>query len=107
MANSVHSVREKRNHAYLYSHVKSTSHNSYHVTCNDNFTPRTMIASYSNRSKTRCHAPHVVSHAPKDKNASHGPSILFRTFYASFVIHCKDDRIVATNVGSKCKKGKT
>jgi hypothetical protein len=31
---------------------------------------------------------------------------LFRTFDASYVIHCKKDKIVATNVGPKCKKGK-
>jgi hypothetical protein len=28
-------------------------------------------------------------------NASNGPSILFHTFDASYVIHCKNDRIVA------------
>jgi hypothetical protein len=107
MANSVHSVHEKRNHAYLYSHVKSTSHNAYHVICNDNFTPRTVIASSSDRSRTRCHASHVVSHALKNMNASYGPSILFHTFDASYVIHSKNDKIVATSVGPKCKKGKT
>jgi hypothetical protein len=68
-----------------------------------------MIASSSDfkRSTTRRHAPHVVSHAPKDRNASNGPSILFHTFDASYVIHCKNDKIVATNVGLKCKIGKT
>jgi hypothetical protein len=95
MANSVHSIHEKKNHAYLYSHVKSTLH--------------TMFASSSgfDRSRTRHHASHVISHAPKDRNASHGPSILFCTFHASYVIHYKNDRIVATIVGPKCKKGKT
>jgi hypothetical protein len=58
-------------------------------------------------SKIRCHAPYIVSLMPKNRNASHGPSILFRTFDASYVIHCKNNRIVATNVGPKCKKGKT
>jgi hypothetical protein len=109
MASSSYSVHEKKNHAYLYSHVKNASHNAYHVTCNDIFTPRTMISSSSdcNRSRTRRHVPHVIFHAPKDKNASNGPSILFHTFYASYVIYCKSNRIVATVVGPKCKKGKT
>jgi hypothetical protein len=109
MASSLHSVHENKNHAYLYSHVKNASHNAYHVTCNDNFTPCNMIASSSdfNGSRTRRHAPHAVFHAPKDRNAYNGPSILFRTFDASYVIRCKNNRIVATNVGSKCKKGKT
>jgi hypothetical protein len=76
------------------------------LTCNDSFTSCTMFASSSdfNRSRTRRRA---VSHVPKDRNASHGPSILFHTFDASYVIHCKNDRIVATNVRPKCKKGKT
>jgi hypothetical protein len=87
---------------YLYSHVKNTSHNAYHVTCNDKFTPCTVIASSSDRSIARRHAPPNVSHAPK--NASHGPSILFCTFDASYVIHCKNNRIVAKNVRPKCKR---
>jgi hypothetical protein len=104
MANSVHSIHEKKNHAYLYSHVKSTPHNAYHINCNDSFTPRTMFTSSSgfDRSRTRRHA----SYAPKHRNASHEPSILLCTFDASYVIHCKNDIIVATNVGPKCKKGK-
>jgi hypothetical protein len=64
-------------------------------------------SSDSNRGRTRHHASHVVSHAPKDRNASHGPSILFHTFDASYVIHYKNDRIVPINVGPKCKKDNT
>jgi hypothetical protein len=119
MASSLYSFHEKKIHAYLYSHGKNVSHNAHHDTCNDSFTfpkrhdgiftPRTMFASSSdsNRSRTRRRASHVVSDMSKDRNASHGPSILFRTFDASYVIHCKYDRVVATNVGPECKKGKT
>jgi hypothetical protein len=84
MASRLHYVQEKKNHAYLYSHVKNASHNSYHDTCNDSFTPCTMFASSSdsNRSRTRRHDPHVVSHVPKDRNASHGPS-----FYFTLLLH--------------------
>jgi hypothetical protein len=79
MASSLHSVHEKKNHAYLYSHVKNATHNAHHDTRNDSFTPRTMFVSSSdsNKSKTRHHASHVVSHTPKDRNASHGPSSYF------------------------------
>jgi hypothetical protein len=52
-------------------------------------------------------AMHLMLHAPKDRNASHGHSILFRTFDASYVIYRKNGRIVATNVGPKCKRVKT
>jgi hypothetical protein len=122
MASSSHSFHEKKNHAYLYSHVKNVSHHTHHDICNDSyalpkrhdviFTPRAMIASSSgfyahSRSRPRHRASHVVSHAPKNINASHSPSILFHTFDASYLIYSKNDRIVATNVGPKCKKGKT
>jgi hypothetical protein len=75
------------------------------------FTPRTMIASSSgsyahSRSRPRHRASHDVSHAPKDRNAYHGPSILFRTFDTSYVLYCKNNKIVASNVGPKSKKGK-
>jgi hypothetical protein len=66
------------------------------------------IGSYTHsRSRTRRRASYVVSHTPKDRNASHGTSILFRIFYAYYVIYCKNNRIIATNAGPKCKKGKT
>jgi hypothetical protein len=67
----------------------------------------TTSSSDCNKSRPRRHASHVVSHMLKDRNASHGSSILFRTFDASYVIHYKNDKIVATSVGPKCKKGKT
>jgi hypothetical protein len=115
MTSSSHSFHENKNHAYLYSHVK----NAHHDVCNGSFdlpkchgsvfTPRTMPISSSDSStnRTRHHVSHVVPHVPKDMNASHGPAILFRTFDASYVIHYKNDRIVAKNVGPECKKGKT
>jgi hypothetical protein len=76
------------------------------------FAPRAMDASSSSshahgRSRHRHRASHDVSHTPKDRNASHGPSTLYHTFDASYVLHCKNNRIVATNVGLQCKKGKT
>jgi hypothetical protein len=100
MASSLHSFHEKKNHIHLYSHY------AHHDTCNDSstfpkhhdvvFTPHTMFVSSndSNRSRTRRHASHVVSHVPKDRNASHGSSILFCTFDASYVIHYKNDRML-------------
>jgi hypothetical protein len=76
------------------------------------FASQTMIASSSgsyahSRSRPRHHSSHVVSHASKDRNASHVPSMLFSTFDASYVLYCKNDRIVASNMGPKSKKGKT
>jgi hypothetical protein len=121
MASTSHSFHDKKNHAFIYTHAK-IANNAHHDTCNDcsflpmhhdaAFTPHIMIASFSgsyahSRSILRCHASHVVYHAPKDRNASHGPSILFHTFDSSYVNYCKNVRIVSTNVGPKCKRGKT
>jgi hypothetical protein len=53
------------------------------------------------------HHNHDVSHVPKDRNASHNPSMLFCTFDDSYVLYCKNYRVVSCNVGHKCKKGKT
>jgi hypothetical protein len=121
MASSSHSFHDKKNHAFIYTHVNHAK-NVHHDACNDcpllpmrhdvAFTPRNMIASSSysyahSRSRHRCHAFHVVSHAPKDRNAFYGPSMLYRMFDASYALYCKNDGIVASNVGPKCKKGKT
>jgi hypothetical protein len=46
-------------------------------------------------------------HGPKARNASFGPSISYRNFDASYVLYCKPRKVVASNVGPKCKNGKT
>jgi hypothetical protein len=58
-----------------------------------------------NRNRPRRHVHHVVSNAPR--NASSGPTILYRTYDASYVLVCKNDKVVAKNLGPKCKRGKT
>jgi hypothetical protein len=51
---------------------------------------------------------HVVSDASKDRKASHCLSMLFHNFDASYVFYSNNNnRIVASNVGPKSKKGKT
>jgi hypothetical protein len=116
LSSSSHSFHDKKNHAYLYA-----SHVAHHGTCNDHavlpmryddFATHVMIAASSSshvhgRSRPRRHMSHVVSNTPMVRIASHGPSMLFRTFEASYVLYCKNNRIVASNVGPKCKKGKT
>jgi hypothetical protein len=57
------------------------------------------------KNRPRCHAHHVASHAPK--NAYNGPTMLYHTYDASFVLMCKNDNVIARNVGPKCKRGKT
>jgi hypothetical protein len=114
LASSSHSFHEKKNHAYLYVHVKNASNVAHHDA--HDVLPRrrdvvfdshAMLASSSSsdihgRSRPKRHV-HQVSHAPK--NASNGPTILYRTYDASYVLHCKNDKVVARNVGPKCKGG--
>jgi len=120
LASSLHSFHDKKNHAYMYAHVKNVSHVAHHDGCNDRvvlpvrhdaaFASHAMIASSSSshvhgRSRPRRRAHNVVSDAPR--NASHGPSMLYHTFDASYVLHCKSGKVCAKNVGPKCKRGKT
>jgi hypothetical protein len=43
MANSLHSVHEKKIHAYLYSQGNNVSHYAHHDTCNDYFLFQSII----------------------------------------------------------------
>jgi hypothetical protein len=89
MANSLHSVHEKKIRAYLYSQGNNVSHYAHHDTCNDHFsfpkyhssisTSLTVHASSSDSNRNRIRR-HAISHTPKDRNASHGSSILFLYF---------------------------
>jgi hypothetical protein len=48
---------------------------------------------------------HVVSHA--HRKASTGPTTLYQTCDASFILLCKNDKVVARSLGPKCKRDKT
>jgi hypothetical protein len=86
MASISQSSYDIKNHAYLYVHVKNASRNVHHDACVYHamrhdivYSLYAMTTSFSSshaygrpRSRT-----HVVSHASKYRNASHGPSMLF------------------------------
>jgi hypothetical protein len=120
MASSSHSFHDKKNHAYLYAHVKNATNAAHHDGCYNHvvlpvrhdaaFDSHAMFASSSSlyvhgRSIPRRHTHHVVSHAPR--NASNGPTMLYHTYDASFVLMCKNEKVIARNVGPQCKRGKT
>jgi hypothetical protein len=117
MASSSHSSHGRKNHAYLYAHVKNASNIAHHDGCYSHdvlpichdaiFDSHAMIASSSSlyvhgRSRYRLH---VVSHVPK--NASSNPTMFYHTYDASFVLMCKNDKVVARNLALKCKRDKT
>jgi hypothetical protein len=120
MASSSHSSHDRKNHAYLYAHVKNASSITYHGGCYSHavlpihhdvvFDSHSMFASSSSsyahgRNRPRRHVQHVASHAPR--NASNGPTMFYQTYDASFVLMCKNDKVVARNLGPKCKRDKT
>jgi hypothetical protein len=120
LASSSHSFHDKKNRVYLYAHVKNASDIAHHDGCYDHivlpirhgvvFDSHAMFASYSSsyvhgRSRTRRRVHRVVSHAPR--NASNGPTMLYCTYDASYVLICKNDKVVARNLGPKCKRDKT
>jgi hypothetical protein len=119
MASSSHSSHDKKSHGYLYAYVKNVSSVAHHDRCYNHvvlpvrhdvaFNSHAMCASSSSyahgRNRPKRHVHHVASHAPR--NASNGPTMLYRTYDASFVLLCKNDKVVARNLGPKCKRDKT
>jgi hypothetical protein len=99
MASSSHSSHDKKNHAYLYAHVKNVPSVAHHdrcykhvvlPTCHDAvFNSHVMFASSSSlyahgRNRPRRHVHHVASHVPR--SATNGPTMLYPTYDASFVL---------------------
>jgi hypothetical protein len=95
MASSSHSLHNKKNHAYLYAHVKNASNVAHHDGCYDHnvlpmrhdavFDSHAMFASSSSsfshsRSRSRRHVHNVVSHLPR--NAHNGKTMLYYTYDA-------------------------
>jgi hypothetical protein len=105
MANS-----PQKNHAYIYD-IKFTR-NAH----NDIYYDHTMIASSSTYdcSRNRPRRNHAVSHAPRRNYATHAsrkmcnePITAFHACNTSFVLTCKNAKVVARKLGSKCKGDKT
>jgi hypothetical protein len=111
LASSSHSFHDKNNHAYLYAHVKNASNIAHHDGCHKCdvvvFDPHTSsTSSYAHgRSRTWRHVHNVVSRTLR--NAYNGQTMLYHTYDASYVLYCKNDKVVAKNVGPNCKKGNT
>jgi hypothetical protein len=105
MASSSYSSRDQKNHAYFYAHVKNVSSVAHHDRCYKHvvlpirhdaaFNSQAMFASSSSyahdRNRPRLH--HVASHVPR--KASNGPTRLYQTHDASFVLLCRNGKVVA------------
>jgi hypothetical protein len=96
----------QRNHAFIYDRkIASHSHRSYdNAACYDS---NAMFASSSTHDygKSRPRRNHVVSHAPR--KMCNKPSTIYHACHTSFVLTCKNTKVVARKLGPKCKGDKT
>jgi hypothetical protein len=99
MANS-----PQKNHAYIYD--RKFTRNAH----NDIYYDHAMIAS----SSTYDYSRNAVSHVPRRNYATHAsrkmcnePITIFHACNTSFVLTCKNTKVVARKMGSKCKGDKT
>jgi hypothetical protein len=100
----------QKNHAYMYDR-KFTRH-ARNDRCYDHavlpgyHTSHAMVASSSTyaygRNRPRCN--HAVSHAPR--RTCNGPTTVFHTCNTSFILLCKNAKVVARKLVSKCKGDK-
>jgi hypothetical protein len=102
----------QKNHAYIYDR-KFTSH-AYNNRCYDctgshdaTFNSHAMFASSSAfvHGRNRPRRNYVPSHAPR--KVYNGPTTVYHACNASFVLLCKNAKVVARKLGSKCKGDKT
>jgi hypothetical protein len=116
MASRSYSSHDQKNHDFLYPHVNNVSSVAHHDKCYNHtvlptrhdvtFNSHAMFASSSSyahgRNRPWCH--HFATHAPR--MASTGPTMIYQTCDASFVLICKNDKVVARSLGPKCKRDK-
>jgi hypothetical protein len=92
-------------HAYIYDRKHSrNAHRSYD---HNAFDSHTMFASSSTfvHGRSRPRRSHVVHHVPR--RVCNEPSTIYHACNTSFVLLCKNAKVVARKLGSKCKGDKT
>jgi hypothetical protein len=100
MANS-----PQRNHAFIYDRKIASHNKSYVHTAYNN--SHAMFASSSTfvHGRNRPRKNHVVYHVPR--KMCNKPTTVFHSCNTSFVLSCKNEKVVARKLGSKCKGDKT
>jgi hypothetical protein len=95
----------QRNHAFIYDRKIASHNKSYvHTTCTDS---NAMFASSSTfmHGRRRPRRNQIVSHVPR--KMCNEPTTVFHACNTSFVLSCKNAKVVARKFGSKCKGDKT
>jgi hypothetical protein len=92
----------QKNHAFMYNDRKYSRNFHYDRSYNA-FDSYAMIASSSNfNGRPR---RNFVSHAPR--NVCNKPTTVFHACNTKYVLSCKNEKVVARKMGSKCKGDKT
>jgi hypothetical protein len=92
----------QKNHAFMY-HDRKFSRNSHYNRSYNALDSHAMIASSSNfNDRPR---RNFVSHAPR--KVCNKPTTVFHACNTTFVLSCKNEKVVARKMGSKCKGDKT
>jgi hypothetical protein len=91
----------QKNHAYIYDRKRTRDAH------NHRYYDHAAIASSStyDYGRNRPRRNHVVSHVPR--RVCNGPTTVYHTCNTSFVLLCKNPKVVAKKLGSKCKVEKT
>jgi hypothetical protein len=92
----------QKNHAFMY-HDRKFSRNSHYNRSYNAFDSHAMIASCSNFNDR--HRRNFVSHAPR--KVFNKPNTVFHACNTKYVLSCKNEKVVARKMGSKCKGDKT
>jgi hypothetical protein len=92
----------QKNHAFMY-HDRKFSRNFHYNRSYNAFDSHAMIASSSN-SNGRPRRD-FVSHAPR--KVCNKPTTIFHACNTTFVLSCKNEKVVARKLGDKCKGEKT
>jgi hypothetical protein len=99
--------RTQRNHAFMYDR-KVASHSNYNRSYDhDAFDSHAMFASSSTfvHGRSRHRRNHVVHQVPR--KVCNESTTVFHACNTSFILSCKNEKVVARKLGSKCKGDKT
>jgi hypothetical protein len=95
----------QRNHAFIYNDRKFSRNAHYNKNYDHAFNSHAMIASSSTFVHGRPRKSNVVHHVPR--KVCNESTIIYHACSTSFALLCKNAKVVARKLGSKCKGDKT
>jgi hypothetical protein len=95
----------QRNHAFIYNDRKFSRNAHYNKNYDHAFNSHAMIASSSTFVHGRPRKSNVVHHVPR--KVCNESTNIYHACSTSFALLCKNAKVVARKLGSKCKGDKT